>query len=164
MLLELLSGRRAVDKTKPGVEQNLVDWARPYLGDRRKLFRIMDTKLEGQYPHRAAHTAAILALQCISEAKIRPQMSEVLATLEQLPTMRHSISASPCRSERKFITSPMRDKMCVSSPKAKSPMRHSHHYSVDRKSVSSYISDISIRSPLASPAKSPIMQSPRGIM
>ncbi|KAL0327192.1 UNVERIFIED_CONTAM: putative serine/threonine-protein kinase PBL3 [Sesamum angustifolium] len=47
VMLELLSGRRAVDKTKVGVEQNLVEWARPYMGDKRKLFRIMDTKLEG---------------------------------------------------------------------------------------------------------------------
>lgn len=95
MLLELLSGRRAVDKTKTGAEQYLVDWAKPYLGDRRRLFRIMDTKLEGQYPQKAAYTVAILALQCISEAKIRPQMSEVLATLEQLPA---SKSAPPNRS------------------------------------------------------------------
>ncbi|MBA0573300.1 hypothetical protein Golob_000579, partial [Gossypium lobatum] len=85
VLLELLSGRRAVDKTKVGVEQNLVDWAKPYLGDKRKLFRIMDTKLGGQYPQKSAYTAATLALQCLSaEAKLRPKMSEVLAALEQL--------------------------------------------------------------------------------
>ena len=85
VLLELLSGRRAVDKSKVGIEQNLVDWAKPYLGDKRKLFRIMDTKLEGQYPQKGAYTAATLALQCLStEAKVRPKMAEVLATLEQL--------------------------------------------------------------------------------
>ncbi|XVF11956.1 hypothetical protein REPUB_Repub08aG0073100 [Reevesia pubescens] len=77
VLLELLSGRRAVDKTRIGVEENLVDWAKPYLGDRRKLFQIMDSKLEGQYPQRAASTVALLALQCISEAKIRPRMAGV---------------------------------------------------------------------------------------
>lgn len=109
MLLELLSGRNAVDKTKSGVEHNLVDWARPYLGDRRKLFRIMDTRLEGQYPQRAAYTAAILALQCISEAKFRPQMSEVLATLEQLPVIRNS--PSPSRLEAKPISSPIRERV-----------------------------------------------------
>ncbi|XVF50150.1 hypothetical protein PTKIN_Ptkin04bG0072900 [Pterospermum kingtungense] len=87
VLLELLSGRRAVDKTKIGVEQNLVEWAKPYLSDRRKLFRIMDTKLEGQYPQRAAYTVALLALQCISEAKTRPRMAEVLSALEHLPTL-----------------------------------------------------------------------------
>ncbi|KAL2559569.1 Protein kinase 2B [Forsythia ovata] len=85
VLLELLSGRRALDKTKVGIEQNLVDWAKPYLGDKRKLFRIMDIKLEGQYPQKAAYTAASLALQCLSyEPKPRPRMAEVLAKLEEL--------------------------------------------------------------------------------
>ncbi|KAK6133683.1 hypothetical protein DH2020_032593 [Rehmannia glutinosa] len=85
VLLELLSGRRAVDITKVGIEQNLVDWARPYMGDKRKLFRIMDTKLEGQYPQKAAYSVATIALQCLShDAKLRPRMVEVLAALEHL--------------------------------------------------------------------------------
>ncbi|KAK8930634.1 hypothetical protein KSP39_PZI017056 [Platanthera zijinensis] len=85
VLLELLSGRRAFDKSKVGVEQNLVDWAKPYLGDKRKLFRIMDTKLEGQYPKKGAYTIANLALQCIShEPKQRPRMREVLTALQSL--------------------------------------------------------------------------------
>ncbi|GFP87380.1 protein kinase 2b chloroplastic [Phtheirospermum japonicum] len=85
VLLELLSGRPAVDKTKVGVEQKLVDWAIPYMGDKRKLFRIMDTKLEGQYPQKAAYGAATIALQCLSHgAKLRPCMVEVLAKLEQI--------------------------------------------------------------------------------
>ena len=84
-MLELLSGLRAVDKSKVSIEQNLVDWAKPYLGDQRKFFRIMDTKLEGQYSQKGAYTAATLALRCLStEAKVRPKMAEVLATLEQL--------------------------------------------------------------------------------
>ncbi|PKI36854.1 hypothetical protein CRG98_042803 [Punica granatum] len=96
VLIELLSGRRAVDKTKVGVEQNLVEWAKPYLGDRRKLFRIMDTKLEGQYSQKGAYTAASLALQCLSaEAKARPRMSEVLAALEQLEAPKNAPKLSP---------------------------------------------------------------------
>ncbi|KAH0855500.1 hypothetical protein HID58_007951 [Brassica napus] len=79
------TGRRAVDKSKVGVEQSLVDWATPYLGDKRKLFRIMDTRLGGQYPQKGAYTAASLALQCLNpDAKLRPKMSEVLAKLDQL--------------------------------------------------------------------------------
>ncbi|KAJ6835493.1 putative serine/threonine-protein kinase PBL3 [Iris pallida] len=85
VLLELLSGRRALDRNKIGIEQNLVDWSRPFLGDKRKLFRIMDSRLEAQYPKKAAHTVAALALSCIcADAKLRPKMSEVLATLEPL--------------------------------------------------------------------------------
>ncbi|KAM0936827.1 putative protein kinase RLK-Pelle-RLCK-VIIa-2 family [Dioscorea sansibarensis] len=85
VLLELLSGRRAVDREKLGAEQNLVEWSKPYLCDKRKLFRVIDNKLEGQYPKKSAFAVANLALQCISgEAKLRPRMSEVLSTLEQL--------------------------------------------------------------------------------
>lgn len=96
VLLELLSGRRAVDKSKIGAEQNLVDWAKPYLGDKRKLFRIMDTKLEGQYPQKGAYTAATLALQCLSpDPKLRPRMADVLAALEELPSPRNSKHTKP---------------------------------------------------------------------
>ncbi|CAK9137100.1 unnamed protein product [Ilex paraguariensis] len=106
VLLELLSGRRAVDKTKVGVEQNLVDWAKPYLGDKRKVFRIMDTKLEGQYPQKGAYTAATVALQCLStEAKIRPRMADVLATLEQLQTPKYAAKNS--QPEHQTVSSPV---------------------------------------------------------
>lgn len=45
----------------------------------------MDTKLEGQYPKKGAYTIANLALQCIrQETKLRPQMREVLASLQSL--------------------------------------------------------------------------------
>ncbi|KAB2624578.1 protein kinase 2B [Pyrus ussuriensis x Pyrus communis] len=110
VLLELLSGRRAVDKTKVGAEQNLVDWTKPYLGDRRKLFRIMDTKLEGQYPQKAAYTAATLASQCLCpESKLRPTMSVVLATLEQLESPK--TAARNSQSEQQTLPIPRKSPM-----------------------------------------------------
>uniref|UniRef100_A0A7N2L9A5 non-specific serine/threonine protein kinase n=1 Tax=Quercus lobata TaxID=97700 RepID=A0A7N2L9A5_QUELO len=85
LLLELLFGRCAINRTKVGTEQILVNWAKPYLGDKKQLFRIMDTNLKGQYPQKGAYTVATLALKCLSiEAKFRPKMGEVLVTLEQL--------------------------------------------------------------------------------
>lgn len=115
VLLELLSGRRAVDKTKIGVEQNLVDWAKPYLGDKRRLFRIMDTKLEGQYPQKGAFMAATLALQCLNtEAKVRPRMSEVLATLEQIQSPKNA--AKHIQSEQHTVSIPVQ----------KCPLRQQH--------------------------------------
>lgn len=108
VLLELLSGRRAVDKTKVGVEQNLVEWAKPYLGDRRKLFRIMDTKLEGQYSQKGTFTAASLALQCLStEPKVRPKMSEVLVALEQLEALRNGAKTSQIEQLRVASSAPL---------------------------------------------------------
>ncbi|KAE8732295.1 putative serine/threonine-protein kinase NAK [Hibiscus syriacus] len=85
VLLEMLSGRRAVDKNQPSGEHNLVDWAKPYLANKRKMFRLQDSRLEGQYSMKGAYKAATLALRCIStEPKFRPRMSEVEIILEQL--------------------------------------------------------------------------------
>ncbi|CAE5963592.1 unnamed protein product [Arabidopsis arenosa] len=96
VLLELLSGRPTLDKSKVGVERNLVDWAIPYLVDRRKMFRIMDTKLGGQYPHKGACAAANIALRCLNtEPKLRPDMADVLSTLQQLETSSKKTSSTP---------------------------------------------------------------------
>ncbi|PHU02596.1 Protein kinase 2B, chloroplastic [Capsicum chinense] len=85
VLLELLSGQHAVDNTKVVLKQNLVDCVELYLGDKRKLFRIMDTKLEGQYLQKGAYIAANLAWQCLSnEPKLHPKISKVLTALEEL--------------------------------------------------------------------------------
>jgi serine/threonine protein kinase len=85
VLLEMLSGRRAVDKNRPSGEHNLVEWAKPNLANKRKIFRILDNRLEGQYTMDAAYKAATLALRCLSmEAKFRPTMDEVVTSLEQL--------------------------------------------------------------------------------
>lgn len=93
MLLELLTGRFAVDRSRAGPEQKLLDWVRPQLPDKRKLFRIMDSKLEGQYSRKGAYVAANLALQCAHiEPKYRPQMSEVVNILDKIPSLKRSHS------------------------------------------------------------------------
>ncbi|XP_031251375.1 receptor-like cytoplasmic kinase 176 isoform X1 [Pistacia vera] len=85
VLLEMLSGRRAIDKNRPSGEHNLVEWARPYLINKRRIFRVMDPRLEGQYSLPQAQKAATLSLQCLAaEAKYRPDMDEVVKVLEQL--------------------------------------------------------------------------------
>ena len=86
VLLELLTGRRSVDKRRRGREQNLVDWARPYL--RRaddRLHRVMDPGMESQYSTRAARGAAAVAHSCLqSVPKARPRMRDVVDALEPL--------------------------------------------------------------------------------
>ncbi|KAJ8767368.1 hypothetical protein K2173_017412 [Erythroxylum novogranatense] len=85
VLLELLTGRRSVDKNRPQREQNLAEWARPILNDPRKLCRIMDPRLEGQYSEAGARKAAALAYQCLSHRpKQRPTMNNVVKVLEPL--------------------------------------------------------------------------------
>ncbi|GLT43324.1 hypothetical protein SLA2020_172840 [Shorea laevis] len=85
VLLEMLSGRRAVDKNRPSGEHNLVEWAKPYLANKRKIFRVLDNRLESQYTMEVAFKAATLAFRCLSsDVKFRPSMDEVVAELEQL--------------------------------------------------------------------------------
>ncbi|MFS8016316.1 putative transferase, protein kinase RLK-Pelle-RLCK-VIIa-2 family [Helianthus anomalus] len=85
VLVEMLTGMRALDDDRPGNQRNLVEWAKPYLSNRRKLKNIMDQRLEGSYPSKAASQVAQLALTCVEpEPKDRPSMKEVVATLEQL--------------------------------------------------------------------------------
>lgn len=99
VLLELLTGRKSVDKTRPGREQSLVDWARPKLTDKRKLLQIIDPRLEGQYSVRAAHKACSLAYYCLSQnPKARPLMSDVVETLEPLQVSSNSGEASASHS------------------------------------------------------------------
>ncbi|XAR60594.1 Non-specific serine/threonine protein kinase [Bertholletia excelsa] len=85
VLLEMLSGRRAIDLKRPRGEQNLVEWAKPYLGNKRKILRILDTRLVGQYSMGEAQKAGHLALRCLSsEPKFRPSMDRVVRELEHI--------------------------------------------------------------------------------
>uniref|UniRef100_A0A7N0UT77 non-specific serine/threonine protein kinase n=1 Tax=Kalanchoe fedtschenkoi TaxID=63787 RepID=A0A7N0UT77_KALFE len=85
VLLEILTGRRALDMNRPLGEQNLVDWAVPFMSSKRKLLTIMDVRIQGQYSVSGVHNAATLAMQCLSvKPKLRPNMPQVVAALEQL--------------------------------------------------------------------------------
>lgn len=83
VLLEIMVGKRALDKRRPNPEHNLVDWARPLLIRTTKLLRIIDPKTQGQYSSRTAGKVGNLAYRCLSEnPKIRPTMREVVDSLE----------------------------------------------------------------------------------
>ncbi|KAK1326785.1 putative serine/threonine-protein kinase NAK [Acorus calamus] len=89
VLLEMLTGERALDSNRPSTQHNYVDYAKPYLTDRRRLARIMDQRFEGQYPAKAALQAAQLTLRCLApEPKNRPSMKEVVETLEGIAAMK----------------------------------------------------------------------------
>ncbi|KAK6942963.1 Serine-threonine/tyrosine-protein kinase, catalytic domain [Dillenia turbinata] len=89
VLLEMLSGRRVIDRSRPSGEQNLVQWAKPYLSRKRKIVRVMDAQMEGQYSWDIALKVAKVTLKCLSpEPRTRPTMNEVVATLEQVQDSR----------------------------------------------------------------------------
>ncbi|KAI7739107.1 hypothetical protein M8C21_032587, partial [Ambrosia artemisiifolia] len=85
VLLEMLIGRKALDKSRPSHEHNLVDWARPLLTHEKKCLKILDPRMDGQYLPKAAIKVANLAHKCISQnPKGRPTVSHIVQVLESL--------------------------------------------------------------------------------
>lgn len=94
VLLEMITGKRAVDKNRPNGEQNLIEWARPYLTNKRKFFRVIDPRLEGQFTIEAAQKAVAIAVQCLSgDSRCRPTMDEVVISLQELRKMKENSNA-----------------------------------------------------------------------
>ncbi|XP_042484716.1 probable serine/threonine-protein kinase PIX13 isoform X2 [Macadamia integrifolia] len=89
VLLEMLTGLRALDPNRPSGQHNLVDWAKPNLTDRRKLKTIMDARMEDLYPIKGALLAGKLSLHCLeTDPKSRPSMKEVVEKLEQIEAIK----------------------------------------------------------------------------
>ncbi|CAI9785208.1 unnamed protein product [Fraxinus pennsylvanica] len=95
VLLEMLTGRRSMDKNRPNGEHNLVAWARPHLTDRRRFYHLIDPRLEGHFSIKGSQKAAELAARCLSrDPNARPQMSEVVNALKPLLNLKDMASSS----------------------------------------------------------------------
>ncbi|KAG5527685.1 hypothetical protein RHGRI_028576 [Rhododendron griersonianum] len=85
VLLEMLTGLCAWDTNLSHQQRNPVGCVKPYLADRRKLATVIDSRLEGRYPGKAALQIAHLALHCLEDQpKTRPSMKQVVETLESI--------------------------------------------------------------------------------
>ncbi|OIW15720.1 hypothetical protein TanjilG_04255 [Lupinus angustifolius] len=90
VLLELVTGKRVVDKLQSNKGRSLVEWARPMLKDQSKLHGIIDHRLEGEFPMKGAMKVAMLAYKCLSHhPHTRPTMSHVVNILEPLQDLDH---------------------------------------------------------------------------
>ncbi|XP_008451007.1 probable serine/threonine-protein kinase PBL16 isoform X3 [Cucumis melo] len=100
VLLELLTGRKSLDKLRPAREQNLTDWALPLLKEKKKLMTIVDPRLGGEYPVKGFHKAAMLAYHCLNKnPKARPLMRDIVDSLEPLQeTIDDAVAASETTS------------------------------------------------------------------
>ncbi|KAI3733609.1 hypothetical protein L6452_13054 [Arctium lappa] len=85
VLLEILSGLRAVKRYPNGMLTELSRWARPYLNDRKELHRVIDKRIVKNLDTEEAYEFATIILQCLTEdPRKRPTMTQVLNRLEQL--------------------------------------------------------------------------------
>ncbi|WCJ19483.1 Protein kinase superfamily protein [Euphorbia peplus] len=88
--LEMLSGKRVIDKARPPGQQNLVNWARQQLGSQRNCLKVFDDNILDEvlrYKFSAVKNAFNLALLCLSIPRKRPHMKEVVQYLEKLCKM-----------------------------------------------------------------------------
>ncbi|VAH20718.1 unnamed protein product [Triticum turgidum subsp. durum] len=82
VFLELITGRRAIDTTKPTREQILVHWAAPLFKDKKKFTKMADPKLDSKYPLKGLYHALAISSMCLQEeASSRPLISDVVTAL-----------------------------------------------------------------------------------
>ena len=109
VLLEILTGRRSMDKKRPSGEQNLVAWARPYLADKRKVYQLVDPRLELNYSLKGVQKVAQLSYNCLNrDPKSRPSMDEIVKALSPLQDLNdlamlshHARFSQPGRRKKK---------------------------------------------------------------
>ncbi|KAK3134692.1 hypothetical protein QOZ80_5BG0409510 [Eleusine coracana subsp. coracana] len=95
VLLELMTGRRSMDKNRPVGEHNLVEWARPLLKQKQGFHSLMDPKLGGNISMKGAQKVTQLARYCLTkDPKNRPLMSQVVEVLKPLPDLNDMASSS----------------------------------------------------------------------
>ncbi|XP_062096421.1 protein STRUBBELIG-RECEPTOR FAMILY 3-like [Humulus lupulus] len=85
VLLELLTGRKSYDRSRPRGEQYLVRWAVPKLHDIDALSRMVDPSLNGAFSMKSLSRFADIISSCIQrEPEFRPPISEIVQELLQM--------------------------------------------------------------------------------
>lgn len=106
VLLEIITGRKAIDETKSADEQNLVAWARPLFKDRRKFPQMADPALEGQYPLRGLYQALAIAAMCVQEQpNLRPLIADIVTALNYLAAQTYDPQAPSSQASRRVMSS-----------------------------------------------------------
>ncbi|XP_073000703.1 probable receptor-like protein kinase At1g80640 [Typha latifolia] len=85
VLLELLMGRKPVEKMTPSQCQSIVTWAMPQLTDRSKVPNIVDPVIRDKMDLKHLYQVAAVAVLCIQpEPSYRPLITDVLHSLVPL--------------------------------------------------------------------------------
>ncbi|KAJ4842312.1 hypothetical protein Tsubulata_026592 [Turnera subulata] len=82
VLLELVTGRRAIDTSRSTEEENLITWAQPIFRDPSRYPELADPLLDGNFPTRSLNEAVAVASMCLQEeASARPLIGDVVNAL-----------------------------------------------------------------------------------
>ncbi|CAN0909344.1 Serine/threonine-protein kinase PBL27 [Linum grandiflorum] len=93
VLLEIITGRKAIDNSRAAGEHNLVAWARPLFKDRKMFAQMADPTLQGHYPVRGLYQALAVAAMCVQEQpNMRPLVADVVTALTYLAAQKYDPS------------------------------------------------------------------------
>ncbi|KAI9200484.1 hypothetical protein LWI28_008772 [Acer negundo] len=100
VLLELITGRKAIDLSRKHGEQNLVSWARQFLKDQKKFFNLADPLMQGRFPRRCLNYAIAITAMCLNEeATFRPLISDIVVALDYLAAQSETPASSQNHSK-----------------------------------------------------------------
>lgn len=89
-LLELITGRKAIDNSRSARDHNIVAWARPMFRERSKFAQMADPGLQGRYPARGLYQALAVAAMCVHEQPtMRPLIADVVTALAYLAAQKY---------------------------------------------------------------------------
>ncbi|KAL6561751.1 putative serine/threonine-protein kinase pbl7 [Orobanche minor] len=90
VLLEIISGRKALDTSRNANKQYLVQLVRPLFKDKRKFSQITDPTLQGQYPIRGLYQALPIASMYVQDQPtMRHMIADVVAVLTYLSSQKY---------------------------------------------------------------------------
>ncbi|CAA7409208.1 unnamed protein product [Spirodela intermedia] len=85
VMLELLTGRKPYDSSRPRGEQYLVRWASSQFYDINMLTKMVDPSIDGKYPEKSLSRFADIISRCVQNApEFRPPVSEVVQDLVRM--------------------------------------------------------------------------------
>ncbi|MBA0679743.1 hypothetical protein Goari_011496 [Gossypium aridum] len=86
LLLELLTGRKPIEKLPGGVKRTITEWVEPLIAKER-FKELVDPKLRGNFDHNQLKQAIYVAALCVqSEPEKRPNMKQVVGMLKGYDT------------------------------------------------------------------------------
>lgn len=82
LLLEIVTGRKPIEKLPGGIKRTITEWAEPHIS-RGRFKDLVDPKLRGNFEEKQVVQAVNVAALCVqSEPEKRPTMKEVVALLK----------------------------------------------------------------------------------
>ncbi|XP_068649180.1 PTI1-like tyrosine-protein kinase At3g15890 [Aristolochia californica] len=86
LLLELVTGRKPIEKLPGGIKRTITEWAEPYILNER-FKKLVDPRLRGNFDETQLREVINVAALCVqSEAEKRPTMKEVANLLKEYET------------------------------------------------------------------------------